>query len=331
MVVQAPDGQRMAFAVEVSTRRGVGRRTITARSGIAHVLATTHTDGMLTVAMISPGAMGSALGRGYREAGARVVATVAGRSNRTRDLAHGLELLPSLEHVIAVSDVVISIVPPGEALEVASRVAKAAGVSGARPLFADFNAVSPGTVQHIASALGQLPLVDGSISGGPPDVDGTRLYLSGPDAKAIADLGHPRLDVCVLPGPVGAASAVKMSTASVYKGLSAILIQAMESAEAAGVLEVVIDDLTDGFPDVMDGLATRLASSGSKAHRYVAEMHEIACNQASLGLTPELFEAVAAVWARVTSTALGRTTPEQAKGLSDIREVLRRLGVNSTS
>ena len=37
--------------------------------------------------------MGSALGRAWAAGGARVVATVDGRSERTRELAHGLELL----------------------------------------------------------------------------------------------------------------------------------------------------------------------------------------------------------------------------------------------
>ena len=44
--------------------------------------------------------------------GARVVATVDGRSERTRRLAHGLELLPSLAEVVAASDLVVSVCPP---------------------------------------------------------------------------------------------------------------------------------------------------------------------------------------------------------------------------
>ncbi len=52
---------------------------------------------MVMVAIVSPGAMGSALGRGYVEGGARVVACVAGRSERTRPLADGLDLVDSLD------------------------------------------------------------------------------------------------------------------------------------------------------------------------------------------------------------------------------------------
>jgi len=280
---------------------------------------------MVTVAMVSPGAMGSALGRGYAEAGARVVATVAGRSARTRELAAGIELLPSLEEVVAAADVVISIVPPGDALHVADQVATAAQAAGVQPLYADFNAIAPATVARIATAISPLPFVDGSISGGPPNLPGTRLYLSGRDSAAVAALAHPRLNVVELPGDVGTASAVKMSTASVYKGVSALLLQALRAAEANGVLDPVVEDLTSGYPELMHRLAPRLASSASKAHRFVGEMHEIALAQGAAGLTPDLFTAVAAVYQEVAGTALGDRTPEQARELTELLDVLRLL------
>ena len=46
----------------------------------------------------------------------------------------------------------------------------------------------------------------------------TRVYLSGPPAAALAGLPAPWLDVVVLPGGLGAASALKMCTASMYQG-----------------------------------------------------------------------------------------------------------------
>ncbi len=180
---------------------------------------------MTTVGVVSPGAMGGALGRGWAEAGARVVATTQGRSDRTKALAHGIELLDSLDDVVAVADVLVSVVPPGAALDVARDVRRAAGIAQTTPLYADLNAVSPATVARIQDALGPLDLVDGSVSGGPPDTGTTRVYLAGPRAAEVEALAHPRLDVRVLPGPAGTASAVKMSTASVYKGFSALLLQ----------------------------------------------------------------------------------------------------------
>ena len=279
---------------------------------------------MTTVGVVSPGAMGGALGRGWVEAGARVVATVASRSERTRGLAHGVELLGSLDEVVAASDIVVSVVPPGEALAVAHAVRAAAAMAGVTPLVADLNAVSPATVRLIEAALGDLPFVDGAISGRPPDTGTTRVYLSGERAADVVALAHPRLDIRVVPGPPGAASAVKMSTASVYKGLAALLLHAVASAERAGVTAFVLDDLAREFPDVVAGLGPYLASSASKAGRYVGEMREIAATQEAAGLGPELFEAVALVWSRVAATPLGRATPEVARAAS-LDDVLRGL------
>ncbi|HEX8002969.1 MAG TPA: DUF1932 domain-containing protein [Mycobacteriales bacterium] len=278
---------------------------------------------MVTVGIVSPGAMGGALGRGWAEAGHRVVATLAGRSERTRALAHGVEALPSLADVVAAADVVVSVVPPGEAVAVARDVRATAG--GRTPLYADLNAVSPATLARVAEAVAPLELVDGSISGGPPDDGVTRVYLSGDRAAEVAALGHPRLDVRVLPGGPGAASAVKMSTASVYKGFAALLLHAVVAAEANGVADVVLDDLAREYPEEVARVAPRLSMAASKAHRYVGEMREIAATQEAAGLPPELFEAMALVWERVAATAAGGRSPEEARRDTDVAEVVRLL------
>src|SRR5262245_25349158 len=192
--------------------------------------------------------MGSAVGGALRRGGARVVATVAGRSERTVGLAEaaGLELLPSLEGVVDAADVVLSIVPPAEAGVVAARL------EGAR-LVADLNAVAPET------ACGLGVDVDGSISGPPPNRAGTTtIYLSGPRAGEVAALPFDGVDVVVVGTEVGTASAVKMSTASVYKGTAALLTQALRSADHYGVLEHVLADLGEEEP------GRRIARAASK-------------------------------------------------------------------
>ena len=65
---------------------------------------------MDTIAMVSPGAMGSALGRGYVDGGARVVATVAGRSRGPGACARSPAAAHVFEAVIAEADIVISVV-----------------------------------------------------------------------------------------------------------------------------------------------------------------------------------------------------------------------------
>ena len=98
-----------------------------------------------TVGVVSPGAMGSALAAALVRGGVRVVATLAGRSARTERLAARaeLELLPDLDAVVREAEVVLSIVPPESAPAVAADVLRAAGASGATPLFVELNAIAP--------------------------------------------------------------------------------------------------------------------------------------------------------------------------------------------
>jgi 3-hydroxyisobutyrate dehydrogenase-like beta-hydroxyacid dehydrogenase len=285
---------------------------------------------MTVVGVISPGAMGSAFGRLWTEGGSRVVTTLAGRSSRTADLAAraGLDLLPDLDAVVAAADLIVSIVPPSAATSVANDVAVATGRVGARPLVADLNAISPESVRSIERTLRDagLDLVDGSISGPPPSRPGTRLYLSGPRAGELAALPQPGLTVRELGVEVGAASALKMCTASVYKGITALVLQALGTASRFGVTRDVLEDLTDSFPELFSDVPRWLAVSASKAERYADEMREIAATQGSAGFSPELFEAMAIVWARVSETRLAKAAPEEAAGTDrSLEEILQAL------
>jgi 3-hydroxyisobutyrate dehydrogenase-like beta-hydroxyacid dehydrogenase len=273
--------------------------------------------------------MGSALGRVLAAGGQRVVATTAGRSARTRRLATGLALLPSLDEVVAASDVVLSIVPPGQATEVARRLADSARRNGVRPLVGELNAVSPQTVTAIAGILAEaeLELVDGSVSGPPPKRAGTTsLFLSGPSAATVARLSAPGLELRVVGEAVGLASAVKMCTASVYKGQTVLLAQALRTASAYGVLEPVVDDIRRNDPDLADGAAGALRRLAAKSTRYVPELREIAFAQEAAGLSADLFTALAAITDGISRGELASVaTPEDETGVVDLESVLGGL------
>jgi 3-hydroxyisobutyrate dehydrogenase-like beta-hydroxyacid dehydrogenase len=265
---------------------------------------------MSIVGILSPGQMGAGLGAALRANGARVVTTLDGRSARTAKLAAqaGLETLPTVRDVLDAADVILSVTPPGVAREAARTIA---GSAGRGQLVADLNAVSPATMTAIAADLTNAGCraVDGAISGPPPHrPGGTYLYLAGPDAAEIAGLGWGELVVPVVVGAsIGEASAVKMCTGSVYKGLTALITQAMRTAGAYGVLDQVLNDLE------RNGLAQTgsVARSAPKAHRFVAEMREVAATQAAAGLTPEL---------------LAEGAPETASDLAPA-EIVSRLDV----
>jgi 3-hydroxyisobutyrate dehydrogenase-like beta-hydroxyacid dehydrogenase len=284
----------------------------------------------VTIGIVSAGAMGSAVGAAYAGGGARAVTSVQGRSERTRALAAaaGLELLAGLDEVVRVSDIVLSIVPPERARAVAGDIAAAARHADADPLVADLNAVAPATVRAMQAlyAGSGLELVDGSISGGPPRPDGsTRLYLSGARAAELEALAAPGLDARVVGGTVGLASAVKMSTASVYKGTVGLLAHALLAAHANGVLPHVLDDLRASFPELVDGSARSIARATTKAGRYVGEMREIAATQAEAGLPRELFDGFAALYAALAETPLAQQSPESIRAELGLEELLEAL------
>jgi 3-hydroxyisobutyrate dehydrogenase-like beta-hydroxyacid dehydrogenase len=195
-------------------------------------------------------------------------------------------------------------------------------------LIAELNAIAPSTVLGIEAVAAENgdDLVDGSISGPPPWKPGTtRLYLSGPRAAQVAALPFEGVDLIVVGPKVGAASAVKMSTASVYKGSSALLMQALLTARANGVLEHVLADLGTASPTLVAGVERRLASAATKSRRYVAEMHEIAATQTAAGLTPALFEAMAEIYTALGETPLARASPEELPPELSIQDVLDGL------
>jgi 3-hydroxyisobutyrate dehydrogenase-like beta-hydroxyacid dehydrogenase len=165
--------------------------------------------------------------------------------------------------------------------------------------------------------------VDGSISGAPPNVrDGGRIYLSGPRAASVAGLAWRRINPVVVGDRIGTASAVKMCTASVYKGLSGLMTQALRAAKHYDVADHVLADLTEG-----GGYrpARQVTMAATKAWRFVGEMREIAAAQGAAGLPPELFEAMATVFGELARTELAQSDPESVQDSVSVAEVLAGL------
>lgn len=275
--------------------------------------------------------MGSALGANWIAGGYDVATCLAGRSARTRELAAGagVRTVATMEDLLSESDLVVSVVPPASAVEAAESVASAARRTTAGPLVADLNAVSPRTVERVRTVLAAAgcDLVDGSISASPPrpGAEPARVYLSGTRAGEVAALTSPWLDIVVLDGPLGAASALKMCTASMYKGVKALVMQALLTAEAHGVREEFLADVHRAWPDDVPHWHTDVAVAAAKAWRFADEMREIAHTQGDAGLPSELFDGVAAAYERAAGTRLGGTPLEALDRAAGLDEVLAGL------
>src|SRR6476620_10772498 len=101
--------------------------------------------------------MGAAVGRALRDNGIEVGWASAGRSDATveRAAAAGLADVGDVEAILHRADVVVSVVPPHAALDVA------ATVDGFGGIYVDANAVSPETAREIAARVPHF--VDGGI------------------------------------------------------------------------------------------------------------------------------------------------------------------------
>jgi 3-hydroxyisobutyrate dehydrogenase-like beta-hydroxyacid dehydrogenase len=143
-----------------------------------------HRIRLRTVGIMSPGDMGSAVGRVLAKHGLKVVAALGERSTRTRALAAeaGIADVGTLENLVREADLVMSTLDPDAAIAAAQRVAEAMKATGAKPLHADCNSIAVQSARKIGETMNVVgaPLAEASIIGAPPRVPNrTRIYASG--------------------------------------------------------------------------------------------------------------------------------------------------------
>jgi L-threonate 2-dehydrogenase len=256
------------------------------------------------VTIIAAGEMGSAVGRRLVDNGLEVMTVVDGRSEASRTRAREAGMTTVTEAEAATADMILSIVPPGEALALAGRLAPMLARQAAEPLYVDCNAINPETARRIADVIAGagLPFVDAGIIGGPPapGSTGPAFYASGPDAPRFAGLGRHGIDVRVLDGPVGAASALKMSYAGITKGLTALGAAMMLAATRGGVAEALRGELARSQPALLAWLTRQVPRMYPKAYRFVAEMEEIAGYVGEDPAAHQLFEGTAQLYRRLS-------------------------------
>ncbi|MFN5455551.1 NAD(P)-binding domain-containing protein, partial [Bradyrhizobium sp.] len=179
-----------------------------------------------SIAVVAPGAMGSAIATRLVEHGCKVLTLLKGRSAATQARAAAAGMTGASEAEIANADIILSIVPPGEAVALAEQLATLINRNAKKPVVVDCNAVNVETIRTIEDIVlsSGARLVDAAIIGLPPKpgTKGPAFYVSGDAAGDIAVLGQLGLDLRLIEGPIGAASALKMSYAGINKGLTGL-------------------------------------------------------------------------------------------------------------
>jgi 3-hydroxyisobutyrate dehydrogenase-like beta-hydroxyacid dehydrogenase len=279
-----------------------------------------------TVAVVGTGDMGSAVGGALVRAGYRVVTAGEGRSAPSLRLAAdaGIEDVGSLEAAVAAARLVLSIVPPAAATTFAAEVVGAMRVTGARPVFADCNAVAPETVQAIARAIEPTgaPFVDVGIIGRGPGVgrERTRFYVSGAARDAVLDLVVEEITFIDLGSDVGTASAMKMAYSALNKGIDALLATVLLAAERLGVRPPLMRELEFSQIEALERMQARVPFLGSTAKRFAPEMAEIARTYESVGVTPAFHRGAEWLYALFATTPFAnetRATQPKERSLDD--------------
>jgi L-threonate 2-dehydrogenase len=263
-----------------------------------------------TIAIIAAGAMGSAIAERLTRRGATVLTSLDGRGpqSRSRAEAAGMRHVDD-QRLVDEACMLLSIVPPAEAAALAQRFAARLGSAAHAPIFVDCNAIGVSTLLGIGRDLEQAGarLVDGAIIGSPPKGDnpGPAIYLSGDAAVELAGLSEYGLDIRIIDGPLGAASALKLSYAGITKGLVAVATAMILAADRAGAGPALKAELAASQPQLLERFARTLPDMYPKAYRWVEEMHAI--SDFIGGSFPEsiMFEGAAGLYQRIADEIVG--------------------------
>ena len=283
-----------------------------------------------TVAILSPGDMGHAVGQLLREHELKVVTCLTGRSQRTKDLAElaGIADVPDLNDMVAQSQIILSISVSEMVPSICQQVADAIKATNANVLFAECNAISPQLSRQIEPIITEAGgrYIDASIVGGPPlNGSSPRFYASGDNTAEFEGLANFGLDVRTAGTEVGQASGIKMCYAAMTKGSSALYSELLMAAEMMGLSDFVKAEFQSSQPAVLQRMERGLPGVPAKARRWVSEMEEIKDTFEHLGLTPHLFQGVADMYRMIGSTSMGDETPQTRDGDRSLEETIRLM------
>ena len=287
-----------------------------------------------TVAILSPGDMGSNVGRALRENGLEVITCLTDRSQRTRELAEsaGIVDVPDFAQMIDRADIVLSVLVPERAVDVARQVAAVIEQSGKPLPFADCNPVAPAIATEMAEIIDSAGgrYIDGGIIGSPPGRGAPpRFYASGPHESILGQLDGRGISVPMMGGDVGRASAIKMCYASLSKGTAALNASALISAMNLGIYDEFINEMESSQQGVLKNMQG-VKGLGAKAFRWIDEMEQISATFGAAGATPHMHKGAADIFRLVTSSPIGDERPETIDTSRTLRETVELLGKTET-
>ena len=266
------------------------------------------------IGVINPGDMGVSIAASAINNGHHVYWASQGRSADTRKRAeeHHLIDLGTLAELCKQCPIVLSVVPPSAAEEVAEQVI----AQKFKGTFADLNAISPQRAQRIGERLeaNGIRFVDGGIVGPPAwQPKTTWLCLSGAQSQTIAAcFTNGPLQTEILGERVGDASTLKMCYGAYTKGLTALIAGVLGTAENLGVREHLLRRWKDDGSGLDRSAAQRVARITDRAWRWVDEMDQIAATFAQANMPRGFHEAAGDIYQRLAKFKDAPTSDTEA-------------------
>ena len=266
-----------------------------------------------TIAILMPGDMGHAVGRALREHGHDVVTALHGRSAHSKGMAAkaGIRDVGTLHSVVDSADLILSILPPAAALDLAQAVASEMKSLGKTPVYVDCNAVSPETTKAAGAKIHEAgaTFVDAGIIGlAPGHGGGPRFYVSGPEHRQLLSLDGKGFQVIGMGEEIGQASAIKMAYAALTKGPWTLHTAVLMAAERLGVTEDLLAEFEGSQSAALSAMRARVPFLPADSARWVGEMEEIAKTFADAGVTPGFHTGAADVFRVLERTPFAAET-----------------------
>ena len=268
-----------------------------------------------TVAIMSPGDMGHAVGQVLSESGIDVITCTDGRSQRTKNLAEmaGLRQVATLEDMVIQADLVLSIMVPSKAMSFVREISPHFESSKTPTYLADCKAVSPQSALAMAEVINQAggKFIDGGIIGtAPTKGDTPRFYVSGPDASLVMELDGRGIIVKAIGNKVGQASGIKMCYAALTKGTNTLHVALLTAASRMGLTDDLRKEFEFSQKSHLAAMEKGISRLPANAHRWIGEMEEIAATFENLGVTPNFHKGAAEIYKMLNSTPFAKESPE---------------------
>ena len=243
-----------------------------------------------------------------------------------------IELLPSVEKVLEVSDMVISATSASEAVNVANA---AAPFLSKDDIFVDVNAACPDTIIEASNILKKTDciFVDVAMMA---DVKSNRhkvpMFVSGPGAERFENLMSPYgMNIKIVGQETGQASAMKMIRSVFTKGMEALLMETFTASQKYRIVDLTMANLAKSMDSTPfeKRASVLLGKTAIHSARRIHEMEDVIKTLNSLGVDPVMSRATLENFVRIER--LGLNEYFSGKTPEDYKKVLEAVSVSKQS